>query len=121
MPRKILMIDDETDLIKVIHARLAGIGCDFISAENGIEGLVRAAKEKPDLILLDVMMPKMDGLDVLKKLKNGADTRSIPVIMLTAKDDIKSISASKELGAVDYIVKPFNQEGLVASVEKYLS
>ncbi|MFC1508101.1 PleD family two-component system response regulator [Candidatus Omnitrophota bacterium] len=120
MRKKIMMIDDEPDLIKVVHVRLAGIGYDFVSAENGIEGLGKVTKEKPDLILSDVMMPKMHGLDVLKNLKSDPRTASIPVIMLTAKDDTESIDRAKKLGAADYLPKPFNLEGLVDSVKRHI-
>jgi DNA-binding response OmpR family regulator len=120
MPRKILMFDDEPDLIEIMHARLGAEGYEIISAGDGIEGLKKVETEKPDLILLDVMMPKMHGLDVLRKLKESLKTSSIPVIMLTAKDDTESILKAKSLGAKDYITKPFNAEMLLDSVKKHL-
>ena len=119
MPKRVLMIDDEADLIKVVHVRLAAEGYDFISATNGLEGLEAAEKEKPDLILLDVMMPHMHGLDVLKNLKKDSDTASIPVIMLTATSDTESAFKAKELGAVDYIIKPFNLEAMLDAVKRH--
>ena len=121
MSKRILMVDDEADLVKVVHVRLAANGYEVIAASNGLEGLEKAQKEKPDLILLDVMMPRMHGLDVLAKLKANPETASISVLMLTAKDDTVSISKAKALGAKDYIVKPFNFEALVDSVKTYLS
>lgn len=121
MPKRILMVDDEPDLIKIVHARLAAYGYEFISAESGLEGLDKAEKEKPDLILLDVMMPHMHGFDMLSKLRDNPTTASIPTIMLTARDDTKSISKAKDLGAKDYITKPFNLEALLDSVQKYLA
>ena len=120
MPKRILMVDDEADLIKVVHVRLAANGYEVIAASNGLEGLEKAQKERPDLILLDVMMPRMHGLDVLLKLKDNPETASIPVLMLTANDDTESISKARALGAKDYIVKPFNLEALMDSVKRYL-
>lgn len=121
MPKRILMVDDEADLIKVVHVRLAANGYKVIAASNGLDGLKKARDERPDLILLDVMMPRMHGLDVLLKLKDNPETASIPVLMLTANDDTESISKARALGAKDYIVKPFNLEALMDSVKRYLS
>lgn len=121
MAKRILMVDDEPDLINVVHVRLAGVGYEFISAENGVEGLEKAEKDKPNLILLDVMMPRMHGLDVLRELKNNPETTSIPVLMLTAKDDAESVEKARTLGAKDYIPKPFNLEGLLDSVKRHLA
>lgn len=121
MSKRVLMVDDEPDLIKIVHAMLAAYGYEFISAENGLEGLGKAEREKPDLILLDFMMPHMHGLDVLKRLKGKSETASIPVIMLTAKDDTESVLKAKDLGAKDYITKPFNVEGLLDSLKRHLT
>lgn len=120
MSKKILIIDDEPELCKIVQVRLAANGYEAISAENGLEGLNKAVKENPGLILLDVMMPKMHGFDVLLKLKERPETKSIPVVMLTAKDDKESVSKAKSLGAKDYITKPFNREALMDTVRKYL-
>lgn len=121
MSKRVLMVDDEPDLIKVVHVRLAALGYEVIAANNGLEGLKKAEKEKPDLILLDVMMPRMDGLDVLRRLKDNPGTAAIPVLMLTATDDTESISRARDLGVKDYIVKPFNFDALLDSVKRYLS
>lgn len=121
MTRRVLVVDDEPELAKIIQVRLAANGYDVIRAENGQEALDKAESEKPELILLDVMMPKMHGLDVLRKLKEDPDTEGIPVVMLTAKDDKESVLKAKSLGAKDYIAKPFNSEALLDTVRKYLS
>ncbi len=121
MAKKILVVDDEQDIIKVLHVRLGAVGYEVISAENGLEGLEKAKREKPDLILLDVMMPCMHGFDALQRLKDNKKTTSIPVIMLTAKDDKGAISKAKALGAKDYLTKPFNSEALLDSIERCLA
>jgi len=120
MSKKVLIIDDEPDLTRVVQVRLAANGYEVISAEKGEEGLIKAETECPNLILLDVMMPEMHGLDVLRKLKGNPKTKAMPVVMLTAKDDKESISKARSLGAQDYITKPFNSEALLGAVKKYL-
>ncbi|MBU4342690.1 MAG: response regulator [Candidatus Omnitrophica bacterium] len=120
MSKKILMIDDESELLKVLHPRLAANGYEVVSAESGREGLEKAIKEKPGLIILDLLMPRMGGLEVLDQLKKDSQTKSVPVIMLTGKEDEESVARAKELGAVDYITKPFNPEALIDVAKKYL-
>jgi DNA-binding response OmpR family regulator len=121
MSKKILIVDDEPELTKVMQARLAAHSYEIISAENGLKALEQAKAESPDLILLDVMMPKMHGLDVLRNLKNNPETEGIPVIMLTAKDDKESVIKARSLGAKEYISKPFNLEALLDAVRRHLS
>ena len=121
MSKRIMIVDDEPDLITLVQVRLAASGYEVIAAHDGGEGLEKAQKEKPDLILLDVMMPGIDGFEVLRKLKNSPQTISIPVIMLTAKGDRQSLSKAKDLGATDYITKPFNSEALLDLIKRYLT
>jgi len=111
--KRILIIDDEEDLTFFIKANLELEGeCEVIIANSGKDGIKKAAKHNPDLILLDILMPKMNGYETLEKLKNNIKTLSIPVIMLTALGDdsskIKAASAYNE----DYIVKPVQIEPL---------
>ena len=120
MSKRILLVDDEADLLKLVMVRLAACGYEVIPASDGLEALEKAQKENPDLILLDVMMPRMDGFEVLRNLKNNPGTMSIPVIMLTAKDEAESFSRAQEAGAEDYITKPFNRDALLDAVRKYL-
>jgi two-component system alkaline phosphatase synthesis response regulator PhoP len=103
---KILVVDDEADVRNVVTAILNQAGYDVVEAEYGLDGYSKAQSEKPDLVLLDLMMPVVDGFEVLGKLKQNPSTRSIPVIILTAKIDVASERECMRLGAVDYIKKP---------------
>lgn len=108
MSKKVLVVDDEPKLVKLIESRLRANGYTVLTAANGEEGLEMARRHLPDLILLDIVMPKMDGKETLLALKDDDTTRAIPVIMLTAKsgsDDV--VECLSEGGAADYIVKPY--------------
>ena len=105
--RTILLIDDEANLLKMVGRRLQREGYAVLTAGSGEEGLAVAERELPDLILLDIMMPKMKGRDVCARLKAAPATRHIPVIFLTALGLADHIRAGMVLGADDYIVKPF--------------
>ena len=118
--KTILVIDDEKDLVKLVDHHLTKEGYLVIGAKNGIEGLDIALKHKPDLILLDLMMPKLDGLEVCKRLKSATETSRIPVVMLTAKAQETDKVIGLELGADDYITKPFSPRELVARVKAVL-
>ncbi|MDD5729819.1 MAG: response regulator [Candidatus Omnitrophica bacterium] len=105
---KILVIDDEPNIVKVVESRLKANGYEIISASNGKDGLQKAKEAKPDLILLDISMPEMNGHEVLKKLREDEITKSIPVIMLTGKTETEDVVKSvRDGGALDYILKPF--------------
>lgn len=108
MKPKVLIIDDEPDIAETLAYILKAKGCDAIIAYDGFDGLSKAIKETPDVILLDIIMPRMDGYEVCELLRNGKSTKSIPIIMLTAKGDTNSILHAREIGADDYILKPFN-------------
>ena len=118
MAQKILVIDDEPDLVKAIKIRLNQFGFEVIVAYNGGEGAKKAKEEKPDLILVDILMPEMDGFQTLGKLKQDSSTKSIPVIMLTAKSQLDDVIEATNLGAVDYVVKPFDYRILVEKIKK---
>lgn len=102
---KILIIDDEKGVTDIYREKFSAGGDTVSIANNGDEGLKKAAKEQPDLILLDIIMPKMNGLDVLKNLKSEENTRSIPVILLTNLPSEMSAEKAKKLGATEYLVK----------------
>jgi DNA-binding response OmpR family regulator len=120
MAKKILIIDDEPDICSVVSTFLEKKGFTAIAAKRGKEGIGVANNLKPDLILLDINMPDMDGFAVLVKIKNSEGTASIPVIMLTGRsDEIAKISASA-LSCEDYISKPFELEELLDKVEKII-
>jgi DNA-binding response OmpR family regulator len=118
--KKILIIDDETELVEMLRLRLESNGYKVISAFNGEEGLERVDKEKPDLILLDIMMPGIDGFGALARLKNNDATSSIPVIMLTARSETSSILEAQRSFADDYIVKPFDPQELLSLIKKHI-
>ncbi len=116
MAKTLLIVDDERTIRVSIKAALAGEGYNFIEADSGKEALKKAEKNTPDLILLDIMMPGMDGFEVLKQLKKNPLTKRIPVIMITAKSDIQSVEKSHSEGAIYYITKPFIVSNLVKKV-----
>ena len=118
--KTILLVDDEPDFVEVTKMRLEANNFDVITARDGKEGLETARREKPDLILLDVMMPDMDGFRVLSKLRRSPETQEIPVIMLTAKGESKSIFKAKDMGSTDYLIKPCDSEELLRWVKKYV-
>ena len=120
MARKILVIDDETELLKAISICLKASGYEVITAQDGQEGLEKAKASNPDLIILDVLMPKMDGYEVCRLLKFDEQYKSIPVIMLTAKVQDIDKAMGKKVGADDYITKPFETHDLIDKIKKNL-
>ncbi|KPK22806.1 MAG: ArsR family transcriptional regulator [Nitrospira bacterium SG8_3] len=117
---RILVVDDEEDILELVRFNLAREGFPIICTTSGEESLKIAQKEHPDLIVLDLMLPGIDGLDVAKALKNDPKTRDIPIIMLTAKGEEADIVTGLELGADDYVTKPFSPRILVARVRAVL-
>ena len=115
---KILIVEDEPNMVAGLRDNFEFEGYEVLSAYNGLEGLERALAESPDLVLLDVMMPKMSGLDVCKQLK--AKRPSIPIIMLTARGQEVDKVVGLELGADDYVTKPFSIRELIARVKAVL-
>lgn len=119
--KTILIIDDEVSLLQILAARLKYAGYDVITAHNGSEGLNKAQVVSPNLILLDIMMPDMDGYSVLLQLKKNRKTRSAPVVMLTSVSESDAIDRAVNMGAVDYIVKPFTPAVLLDKVSRVIS
>lgn len=107
-PRRTIIVhaDDEPDIRLVIQAALAPLGIDVVSAANGEEGLRLAVKEKPDLVLLDILMPGMDGFAVCAALREHPDHRDTPIVMLTALSQVKDVERSATVGATGYMIKP---------------
>jgi len=118
MAKKILIVDDEKDFVDMVKIRLKVNGYETSEAYDGTEGLKKAENENPDLILLDVMMPNKDGYTMLRDLKGNVATKSIPVIVLTAKSGMKDLFEIE--GVRDYIVKPFDSEDLLLRIAKVL-
>ncbi len=117
MPKKILIIDDEPQIVQICQDYLKAAGYETVTASNGVQGVSLVRREKPDLIVLDLMMPEMDGLDVCREVRRDSD---VPIIMLTARIEETDKLIGLELGADDYITKPFSPRELVARVRVVL-
>ncbi|HEV7926079.1 MAG TPA: response regulator transcription factor [Verrucomicrobiae bacterium] len=120
MKAKILVVDDEPDLLELIDTNLTAAGFVVLMAASGKEALRLARAHHPQLILLDVMLPEVDGLEVCKMLRQDPATRSIPIVMLTARASEIDRVLGLELGADDYVTKPFSMRELVLRVKKLL-
>ena len=120
MAKRILIIDDEVQLVEMVKMRLEAAGYETISAYDGQEGLEKAKKEKPDLIILDLMLPKMDGYKVCGLLKNDARYSKIPIIMFTARVQEEDMRLGKDLGAEAYVTKPFDPKILLSKIKELL-
>jgi DNA-binding response OmpR family regulator len=120
MKQKILVVDDEPDAVELIAFNLKGAGLDVVTAADGMEALKKAGQHAPDLIVLDVMLPEVDGLEVCKVLRRDPKTSAIPILMLTAKAAEIDRVLGLELGADDYVTKPFSPRELVLRVKRLL-
>jgi DNA-binding response OmpR family regulator len=118
--RRILVVDDEPELREQVKARLEHMGYAVLTASDGEEAIAVARREKPDLILLDVLMPKLNGYQVCRELKSHPETQATPVLMLTAKAQEGDRFWGQKTGADDYITKPFTMGILVQKVQQYL-
>jgi two-component system alkaline phosphatase synthesis response regulator PhoP len=113
---KILLVDDEPDIVDTIQCRLEANNFDVVTASNGQEGLDKAADEKPDLILLDTNMPVMNGHEMLEHIKKRPDLKEIPIIMCTALCEAHDIAAASAYGIADYVTKPFDYTDLIEKI-----
>ncbi len=120
MRRKILIVDDEQEIRQFLNLVLKDRGYDVLTAAGGQEGLSLARSEKPDLVLLDIMMPEVDGWTVLRLLKEDGETAGIPVAVLSARTEARDRTQALGEGAVDYITKPFSLHDLLGRVEGIL-
>lgn len=118
MPRRILAVDDEKHIVRLIQVNLERQGYEVLTAFDGKEALQKVEEERPDLVVLDVMMPYMDGFEVLQNLKRNPDTRDIPVIMLTAKAQDADVFKGWQSGVDMYLTKPFNPMELISFVKR---
>jgi CheY-like chemotaxis protein len=118
--KTIMVVDDNPDIITIVKTILEGKGYNVLSASSGQELLDLLKTHKPDLIILDIMMPEMDGLEVLTHLKNGSDTATVPVILLTAKVQYEDVLGGYKLGADYYITKPFTSTQLINGINLLL-
>lgn len=118
MSKKILAVDDEKHIVRLVQINLEKEGYQVVTANNGRQALEVVAAEKPDLIVMDVMMPEMDGFETLQKLKENVATAKIPVVMLTAKAQDADVFRGWQSGADLYLTKPFNPQELITFVKR---
>lgn len=120
MAYKILTVDDSKTIRMIVKRAFKAYNCILFEAENGVEGLAVAVKEKPDLIILDITMPIMNGVEMLEKIKAEKELKDIPVIMLTAESGKEYVTKVVLMGVSDYMVKPFKGDELIERVQKIL-
>jgi len=118
MPGRILVVDDERHVVRLIQVNLERQGYEVIPAYNGKEGLEQIRLRKPDVVVLDVMMPYMDGFEVLKVIRRNPETENLPVIVLTGREGHKDVYQGHLCGADVYLTKPFNPMELTAFVKR---
>jgi DNA-binding response OmpR family regulator len=116
-PKKILIVEDEADIAQLVKLYLEKDGFRPSIAQTGVEGLKLVKAERPDMVILDLMLPEMDGLEICKKIRLAPDTAMLPILMLTAKAEESDTIIGLELGADDYVTKPFSPKVLVARVK----
>lgn len=117
---RILVVEDEKDIVENIEVRLQVVGYQVVCAYDGKAGVDAARSQKPGLILLDIMMPKLNGFEVCKILKADDKTKAIPIIMLTSLSQVGDIDKAFDAGANDYLTKPFEYDRLLKKIQKYL-
>jgi two-component system alkaline phosphatase synthesis response regulator PhoP len=117
---KVLVVDDEVYILHILDFSLNAEGYEVITAEDGEQGLAKAKSEQPDLVVLDVMMPKIDGYEACRKLKQDPKMKDVPVILLTAKGRDIDRKLGLEVGADDYITKPFSPNKLIEKIGSFL-
>ncbi len=120
MERKILVVEDDLDILRLVTFSLEKSGYEVLTAVNGKEGLEKATNDRPDIILLDLMMPFMGGAEMLERLKEIPDMKDVPVIILTARCDQQNIAAIRAYGVSDYVTKPFGPTELMEKIENTL-
>lgn len=121
MSYKILAIDDEDELTQMVKSRLEASHYEVITASDGVEGMVKARDEKPDLIILDVVMPNLDGYTFIRELKQDREIKSIPIIVLTSRDHLQDLLALEGIDHDHYLLKPFEGEVLLEKISKILN
>lgn len=121
MAYKILTVDDSKTIRMIVKKAFTAYNVELFEGENGVEGLALAAKEVPDLIILDITMPVMNGVEMLERLKTEKDLKDIPIIMLTAESGKENVMKIVKLGVKDYMVKPFKGDQLIERAKKILN
>ncbi len=120
MAKKLLIVEDEIMLLETMKFRLESKGYEVITAENGKDGSFKAMSDKPDLILADIMMPELDGIEMTKIIRANSDLKDVPIIMVTALGREEDVKRALEAGANDYVTKPYSAEDLLKKVEEFL-
>ena len=121
MAEKILIIDDDVDTLRLVGLMLERKGYDIRTASNGAQALVSAKAEHPDLIVLDIMMPDMDGFEVTRRLRADPTTAGIPIAMFTAKGQLEDKVAGYDAGVDEYLTKPIERDELISTIRKQLA
>lgn len=120
MRKKVLLVDDSATILMMEKMILTKLSCDFITASNGTEAVDKALAEAPDLILMDVVMPLMNGFEACRRLRENDATRTTPIIMVTTRGEMENIESAYASGCNDYVTKPINGAELVAKMRNYL-
>ena len=118
--KKILVVDDETFIINLLRNGLTENGFEVITADNGFDAILAVEEQLPDCVITDIMMPKLSGLDFLKAIKNSEATKDVPVILISAMDQAEMVQQGLDMGAVDYITKPFKINEIVGKLRHHL-
>ncbi|HEY6004429.1 MAG TPA: response regulator [Anaeromyxobacter sp.] len=118
--KKILLVDDSSTVLLMERMILSKSEFDVITAKDGVEGLEKARAERPDLILMDVVMPRMDGFEACRQLRGASDTSRIPIIMVTTRGELASVDAGYQSGCNDYVTKPIDGTELLTKVRSCL-
>ncbi len=119
MPGKILIVDDSQDIIDLLDYHLKSQGFLVVTAKDGLEAVQKIKSEKPDLIVLDIMMPKMDGFSVVQEIKKIEGASAIPVIIISIKEQMRELF--KMEGVKDYVIKPFSADQLIEKIKRYIA
>jgi DNA-binding response OmpR family regulator len=120
MPKKILLIDDDPFVVKVIASRLEANGYRVITSSDGKDGLDKAYKERPDLVIADFTLPRVNGYEICSRLKKGAEFSGIPVIIITGNINERDRRLTEEAGASAFLIKPFDREVLLSKIKELL-
>jgi twitching motility two-component system response regulator PilG len=116
---RILVVDDSATIRRSAETMLANEGCEVITAENGFEALSKITRHHPDLIFVDIMMPRLDGYQTCAIIKNNAEFRDTPVVMLTSKDGLFDMARGRVVGSDQYLTKPFTRDELLGAVKQH--